>query len=63
MPDNAAMESFFSLLQKAVVAGGIVRQPLQRAGLVTSTKIGQWTHYKRDDDRLQSVGAYLRTDL
>lgn len=30
------MESFFSLLQKAVVAGGIVRQPLQRAGLVTS---------------------------
>lgn len=36
---------------------------LQRAGLVTSTKIGQWTHYKRDEDRLQSVGAYLRTDL
>lgn len=36
---------------------------LQRAGLVTSTKVGQWTHYKRDDDRLHRVGAYLRTDL
>lgn len=36
---------------------------LQRAGLVTSTKIGQWTHYKRDDDHLQSISDYLRTDL
>lgn len=36
---------------------------LQRAGLVTSTKIGQWTHYKRDNDRLQNVSAYLSTDL
>lgn len=36
---------------------------LQRAGLVTSTKIGQWTHYKRDDERLRRLGAYLSTDL
>ncbi len=36
---------------------------LQRAGLVTSTKLGQWTHYKRDDERLQRLSAYLSTDL
>ncbi|MGI8880058.1 MAG: ArsR/SmtB family transcription factor [Jatrophihabitans sp.] len=36
---------------------------LQRAGLVTSTKIGQWTHYKRNNQRLHDVSAYLSTDL
>ncbi len=36
---------------------------LQRAGLVTSTKIGQWTHYKRDNERLRDVSKYLSTEL
>lgn len=36
---------------------------LQRAGLVTSTKIGQWTHYKRDDGRLQRLSEYLSLDV
>jgi DNA-binding transcriptional ArsR family regulator len=36
---------------------------LQRAGLVTSTKLGQWKHYKRNEERLQQLGAYLTMDL
>jgi DNA-binding transcriptional ArsR family regulator len=36
---------------------------LQRAGLVTSTKLGPWKHYKRNDVRLQQLGAYLSMDL
>jgi DNA-binding transcriptional ArsR family regulator len=30
---------------------------LERAGLVTSTRVGKWTHYKRNDDLLRRVGA------
>ena len=29
---------------------------LERAGLVTSTRVGKWTHYKRNDDILRRVG-------
>lgn len=29
---------------------------LERAGLVTSTRVGKWTHYKRNDDVLRRVG-------
>ena len=32
---------------------------LERAGLVTSTRVGKWTHYRRDDVRI----ARLTTDL
>jgi DNA-binding transcriptional ArsR family regulator len=32
---------------------------LERAGLVTSTRVGKWTHYRRDDARV----AQLLTDL
>ncbi|MEH3068143.1 MAG: metalloregulator ArsR/SmtB family transcription factor [Aeromicrobium erythreum] len=28
---------------------------LERAGLVRSTRIGKWTHYRRDEGRLQAV--------
>lgn len=28
---------------------------LERAGLVTSTRVGKWTHYKRDEPRIQAV--------
>jgi hypothetical protein len=35
----------------------------QRAGLVTSTRIGQWTHYKRDDALLRRLGEQLATEL
>ncbi len=36
---------------------------LQRAGLVTSTRIGQWTHYKRNDALLERLGGYLASEL
>lgn len=30
---------------------------LERAGLVHSTRVGKWTHYKRDDALVRRVGA------
>jgi ArsR family transcriptional regulator len=36
---------------------------LQRTGLVTSTRIGQWTHYKRNDALLRRLGGYLASEL
>ena len=36
---------------------------LQRAGLVRSTRVGKWTHYKRDEERIaqlvEQFGAML----
>ncbi len=32
---------------------------LQRAGLVTSQRIGPWTHYKRDEKRIREVSSAL----
>jgi DNA-binding transcriptional ArsR family regulator len=32
---------------------------LERAGLVRSTRVGKWTHYKRDDAVLRRVGENL----
>lgn len=29
---------------------------LERAGLVRSTRVGKWTHYKRDDALLRRIG-------
>ena len=29
---------------------------LQRAGLVTCTRIGQWSHYRRNEDTIASLG-------
>jgi DNA-binding transcriptional ArsR family regulator len=36
---------------------------LERAGLVTSRRIGQWTHYKRDDDAITEFGRRLQSEL
>jgi ArsR family transcriptional regulator len=36
---------------------------LQRAGLVTSRRIGQWTYYRRDEERIAALAARLETDL
>lgn len=33
---------------------------LERAGLVQSTRIGKWTHYKRNEDALSRLGGMLR---
>jgi len=34
---------------------------LQRAGLVTSRRMGQWTHYKRNDERMDELARVLRS--
>lgn len=36
---------------------------LQRAGLVSSRRIGQWTHYKRDEARISEFAEHLRIAL
>ncbi|WP_281254436.1 ArsR/SmtB family transcription factor [Rhodococcoides kyotonense] len=36
---------------------------LQQAGLVTSTRVGQWTHYKRNEDRIRQLGHDVLGEL
>lgn len=36
---------------------------LQRAGLVRSTRVGKWTHYKRDEQRIAQLVATLGRTL
>lgn len=36
---------------------------LQRAGLVRSTRVGKWTHYKRDEQRIAQLVAVLGETL
>jgi len=35
---------------------------LERAGLVRSTRIGKWTHYKRDGDAVSRLAGMLRAE-
>ncbi|ROR80097.1 transcriptional regulator, ArsR family [Plantibacter flavus] len=32
---------------------------LQRAGLVTCTRIGQWSHYQRDEAAIAALGRHV----
>ncbi|MEU4524481.1 metalloregulator ArsR/SmtB family transcription factor [Amycolatopsis sp. NPDC024027] len=36
---------------------------LQRAGLVRATRVGKWTHYKRDEARIAELVAILGRSL
>ena len=36
---------------------------LERAGLVRSTRVGKWTHYKRDEERIAQLVAVLGRTL
>jgi DNA-binding transcriptional ArsR family regulator len=36
---------------------------LERAGLVHPTRVGKWTHYRRDEDRLAQVAGAIGTTL
>ena len=36
---------------------------LQEAGLVYSTRVGQWTYYKRDNAAIIEIGEYIKTLL
>jgi ArsR family transcriptional regulator len=36
---------------------------LQRAGLVESTRIGQWTYYRRNEGRIATLPELLKSNL
>ncbi|MDH6132684.1 DNA-binding transcriptional ArsR family regulator [Kitasatospora sp. MAA4] len=36
---------------------------LERAGLVRSTRVGKWTHYRRDEERIASFAADLEREI
>src|SRR5688572_25043670 len=36
---------------------------LQRAGLVTCTRIGQWSHYQRDEAAIEALGRRLTVEV
>lgn len=36
---------------------------LERAGLVRSSRVGKWTHYRRDEDRLAELARSIATDV
>jgi ArsR family transcriptional regulator len=36
---------------------------LQKAGLVSSRKVGQWSYFKRDDAAIQAFVDYMKTGL
>lgn len=36
---------------------------LQRAGLIAATRSGQWTYYKRNEDAIRELGAFIGTNL
>ncbi|MEW2303053.1 metalloregulator ArsR/SmtB family transcription factor [Streptomyces sp. NPDC006655] len=36
---------------------------LERAGLVRSTRVGKWTHYRRDEERLTQVARAFGTAI
>ncbi|MFF4954318.1 ArsR/SmtB family transcription factor [Streptomyces chattanoogensis] len=36
---------------------------LERAGLVHPTRVGKWTHYRRDEERLAQVARAIGTTL
>lgn len=36
---------------------------LERAGLVTPTRVGKWTHYRRDEGRLAELAQAIGDDL
>jgi len=36
---------------------------LQRAGLVKSTRVGQWTYYQRNEEAFLALSQLLQTDI
>lgn len=36
---------------------------LQRAGLVTSTRVGQWTYYRRNEEALQALAEKIKSEI
>ena len=36
---------------------------LQRAGLVTCTRVGQWSHYRRNEDAIAALGQNVALNV
>lgn len=36
---------------------------LQRAGLVKSTRVGQWTYYQRDEEAFRALSRLIETEI
>jgi DNA-binding transcriptional ArsR family regulator len=36
---------------------------LQRAGLIKSTRIGQWTYYKRNEEAFTALSQIIQSDI
>ena len=36
---------------------------LQRAGLVTSKRVGQWTYYKRNEEAFQALSQLIQSEI
>jgi ArsR family transcriptional regulator len=36
---------------------------MQRAGLVSSTRKGQWTYYKRNEEMFRQLSQYIATEI
>jgi ArsR family transcriptional regulator len=36
---------------------------LQRAGLVTSTRVGQWTYYKRNEEGIRQLEQLIQSQI
>jgi DNA-binding transcriptional ArsR family regulator len=36
---------------------------MQKAGLLESVRYGQWTYYRRNEDTLQRLAEYLKTEI
>lgn len=36
---------------------------LQRAGLIRSKRMGQWTYYKRDEEAIRKLAEMIRAEL
>jgi DNA-binding transcriptional ArsR family regulator len=36
---------------------------LQRAGLVESTRVGQWTYYKRNEAAFEELSKFIQSDI
>ncbi|MEP9382488.1 metalloregulator ArsR/SmtB family transcription factor [Nocardioides sp. KR10-350] len=36
---------------------------LERAGLVRSTRVGKWTHYRRDEERVEQLAGQIGTTI
>ncbi|MCE7066938.1 helix-turn-helix transcriptional regulator [Dyadobacter sp. CY326] len=36
---------------------------LQRAGLVTSTRVGQWTYYQRNEEAFKALSQVIQSEI